>query len=103
MLFVLVDVMKVLCKNFIMKDLFLGLLGQGIQCWILVCLLGDKIYMFEICINFCVVYKFNMNFQYFRVGCGYGFFLELKNVFFLMKGKIVLDRFVEFYKNCGSG
>ena len=103
MLFVPADVMKALRKNLTTKDLPPGLPGQGTQRWTPVRLPGDKTHTFEIRINPRTAHKLNMNFQHFRVGRGHGLLLELKNVSLSTKGKTVLDRLVEFYKNCGSG
>lgn len=103
MLFVPADVMKALRKNLTTKDLPPGLPGQGTQRWTPVRLPGDKTHTFEIRINPRAAHKLNMNFQHFRVGRGHGLLLELKNVSLSTKGKTVLDRLVEFYKNCGSG
>lgn len=103
MLFVPADVMKALRKNLTTKDLPPGLPGQGTQRWTPVRLPGDKTHTFEIRINPRTAHKLNMNFQHFRVGRGHGLLLELKNVSLSTKGRTVLDRLVEFYKNCGSG
>ncbi|XP_078344618.1 uncharacterized protein LOC144630187 [Oculina patagonica] len=103
MLFVPANVMKALRNNLTTKDLPPGLPGQGTQRWTPVRLPGDKTHTFEIRINPRTAHKLNMNFQHFRVGRGHGLLLELKNVSLSTKGKTVLDRLVEFYKNCGSG
>lgn len=103
MLFVPADVMKALRNNLTTKDLPPGLPGQGTQRWTPVRLPGDKTHTFEIRINPRTAHKLNMNFQHFRIGRGHGLLLELKNVSLSTKGKTVLDRLVEFYKNCGSG
>ena len=103
MLFVPANVMKALRNNVTTKDLPPGLPGQGTQRWTPVRLPGDKTHTFEIRINPRTAHKLNMNFQHFRIGRGHGLLLELKNVSLSTKGKTVLDRLVEFYKNCGSG
>ena len=103
MLFVPATVMKALRNNLTTKDLPAGLPGQGTQRWTPVRLPGDKTHTFEIRINPRTAHKLNMNFQHFRIGRGHGLLLELKNVSLSTKGKTVLDRLVEFYKNCGSG
>ena len=102
MLFVPADVMATLRKNLTVKDLPPGLPGQSTQRWSLVHLPGDKTHSFEIRINPRTAHKLNMNFQHFRIGHGHGLLLELKNVSLSTKGKTVLDRLVEFYKNCGG-
>lgn len=102
MLFVPTEVMKALHKNLTVKDLPPGLPGQGTQRWTPVRLPGDKTHTFEIRINPRTARKLNMNFKHFRIGRGHGLLLELKNVSLSTKGRTVLDRLVEFYKNCGG-
>ena len=102
MLFVPAEVMKALRKNLTTKDLPPGLPGQGTQRWTPVRLPGDRTHTFEIRINPRTAHKLNMNFQHFRIGRGHGLLLELKNVSLSSKGRTVLDRLVEFYKNCGG-
>ncbi|XP_022800624.1 protein IWS1 homolog [Stylophora pistillata] len=102
MLFVPTEVMKALHKNLTAKDLPPGLPGQGTQRWTPVQLPGDRTHTFEIRINPGTARKLNINFQRFRIGRGHGLLLELKNVSLSTKGKTVLDRLVEFYKNCGG-
>ena len=102
MLFVPSDVMKTLRKNLTLKDLPAGLSAPGAQRWSPVHLPGDKTHSFEIRINPRAAHKLNMNFQHIKVGRGEGLLLELRNVTLTTKGKTMLDRLIEFYKNCGS-
>ena len=102
MLFVPANVMKALHKNLTVKDLPAGFPGQGAQRWTPVRLPGDKTHSFEIRINPRTANKLHMNFQHFRIGRGHGLLLELKNVSLSTKGQTILDRLVEFYKNCGD-
>ena len=48
-------------------------------------------------------HKLNLSFRHLRIGRGHGLLLELKNVSLSTLQKNVLDKLVEFYRNCGSG
>ena len=94
--------MRNMRKNHTGKELLPGLPGQGAKHWIPVRLPGNKTRLFEIRINPLLARKLHLGLQHFRIGQGYGLLLELKNVSLSLKGQTVLDRLVEFYKNCGG-
>ena len=101
-LFLPADVMRNMRKNHTQKELLPGLPGQGAKPWIPVRLPGNKTRSFEIRINPLLARKLHLSLQNFRIGHGYGLLLELKNVSLSSKGQTVLDKLVEFYKNCGG-
>lgn len=101
-LFLPADVMRNMRKNHTEKELLPGFPGQGAKHWIPVRLPGNKTRSFEIRINPLLARKLHLNLQHFSIGHGYGLLLELKNVSLSSKGQTVLDRLVEFYKNCGT-
>lgn len=105
-MFVPADVIVSLRKNLTAKDLLGGLnigsTGQATQRWTPVRLPGDKTRSFEIRLNPRTAHKLNLSFRHFRIGRGHGLLLELKNVSLSTLQKNVLDKLVEFYKNCGS-
>lgn len=107
LLFVPADVMVSLRKNLTTKDLLGGLnigsTGQATQRWTPVRLPGDKTHSFEMRLNPRTAHKLNLSFRHFRIGRGHGLLLELKNVSLSTLQKNVLDKLVEFYRNCGSG
>ena len=107
LLFVPADVMVSLRKNLTTKDLLGGLnigsTGQATQRWTPVRLPGDKTHSFEMRLNPRTAHNLNLSFRHFRIGRGHGLLLELKNVSLSTLQKNVLDKLVEFYRNCGSG
>ena len=94
--------MRNMRKNHTENELLPGLPGQGAKPWIPVRLPGNKTRLFEIRINPLLARKLHLSLQHFSIGHGYGLLLELKNVSLSSKGQTVLDKLVEFYKNCGG-